>query len=134
MSNTDAMIQQEAAIDYGDVSHFLALAGLQSAAIVIGETYGGTLSPLNLGTPSSPNYCWNGAYLSPTAAPFDNVAGFNSEGVTNPLSSYTVTFRPWMNLQLPSGQIFAYGSGPGTPGNYQALNYNNQGPYTPTNR
>jgi len=34
---------------------------------------------------------------------------------------------------MSSGQCFAYGSGPGTSGNYQAINYNGQGPYTPTN-
>lgn len=130
--NNDLMIQQVAAVDYGDVPHFLAEAGLQSAAIVIGETYGGTLSPLNLGTAGNPNYCWFGTYPSPPGAPIDNVAGFNNEGISNPLSGYTVTFRPWMNL---SGQCFAYGSnGPGTPGNYQAINYNGLGPYTPTHK
>ncbi len=131
--NTDAMIQQVAALDYGDIPHFLTLASLQSADVVIGETYGGTLSPLNLGTQGNPNYCWLGTYPSPSGAPGDNVAGFNSEGVTNPLSGFTVTFRPWMELEDPSGQCFAYGAGPGTSGNYQSVNYNGHGPYTPTN-
>jgi len=133
-TNTDAMVQQEAATDYGDVPQFLSDAGLTSATVVIGETYGGTLSPLNLGTPQEPNYCWLRSYQSPSGAPSDNVAGFNNESVTNPLSNFTVTFRPWMELKDPSGQCFAYGSGPGTPGNYQAVNYNGQGPYTPTNQ
>jgi hypothetical protein len=132
-TNTDAMIQQVAALDYGDVPHFLVGAGLTSATIVIGETYGGAINPLNLGTPSNPNYCWLGAFQSPSGAPNDNVAGFNNEGVSSPLSGYTVTFRPWMQLQDPSGQCFTYGSnGPGTPGNYQTVNYNGHGPYTPT--
>ncbi len=132
--NTDAQIQQVAALDYGDVPHYLIGAGQTAAAIVIGETYGGAISALNLGSPSSPNYCWLGQYQSPSAAPTDNVAGFNNEGVAGPLSSYTVTFRPWMQLEDPSGQCFTYGSGPGTSGNYQTLNLNGAGPYTPTNR
>jgi hypothetical protein len=40
-SNTDAMIKTVAALDYGDVPHFLTEAGLGSAAVVIGETYDG---------------------------------------------------------------------------------------------
>jgi hypothetical protein len=129
--NTDVMIQAVAAADYGDVPHFLAEAGLQSAAIVIGETYGGALSPFNLGNSTSPNYCWFGTYQSPPNTPSDNVAGFNNEGVSSPLSGYTVTFRPWMNME---GPCFAYGSGPGTPGNYQAIDYNGLGPYAPTHK
>ena len=95
---------------------------------MIGETYGGTLSPVNLGTSGVPDYCWLGAYPSPSGAPTDNVKGFNSSS----LASYTVTFRPWMELEDPSGQCFAYADGPGTSGNYQSVNYNGGGPYTPT--
>lgn len=127
-TNTGAMIQQVATIDYGDVPHFLSEASLESADIVIGETYGGTLSPLNLGTSSAPNYCWFGTYPSPSGTPSDNVAGFNASA----LASYTVTFRPWMQLQDPTGACFAYGSGAGSSGNYQSVNYNGEGPYTPT--
>jgi len=131
---TDALIQQIAAIDYGDVPHFLAEAGLQSANIVIGETWPGTMSPLNTGTASNPYYCLGGAYQIPQGAANDNVVGFNNEGVSGPLSGYTVTFRPWMDLEGTSGGCYAYGSGPWTPGNYQAINYNGQGPYVPTNK
>lgn len=135
VTNTDSMIQQEAATDYGDLPHFLVEAGLTSATIVIGETWGGTLSPLYLNATSG--YCWNTGNLNvqaPSGAPSDNVAGFNNEGVSNPLSAYTVTFRPWMNLGWLSGACFNYGSGPGSSNNYQSLNYNGQGPYTPTNQ
>jgi hypothetical protein len=131
-TNTDAMVQQVAAIDYGDIPHFLNEAGLTSAAIVIGETWGGTLSPLYLGP--GPGYCWSGNYQFPSGTPNDNVAGFNNENVSNPLSAYTVTFRPWMNLEWLSGACFNYGSGPGSSNNYQTINYNGQGPYTPTNQ
>lgn len=99
---------------------------------MIAETYGGTLSPLNLGTPQNPNYCWLGAFQVPSGAPSDNVAGFNNEGVSSPLSSFTVTFRPWMELEDPSGVCYAYGTGPGTSGNYQTVNYNGKGPYIPS--
>ena len=132
-TNTDAMIQQVAALDYGDIPHFLAEASLQSADIVIGETYSGAIDPLNQNPSGSPNWCQLGQYESPAGAPNDNVAGFNNEGVSNPLSSYTVTFRPWLELEDSTGQCFAYGGGPGSSGNYQTVNYNGQGPYTPTN-
>jgi hypothetical protein len=131
--NTDAMIQQVAAIDYGDIPHFLSAAGLTSAAVVIGETWGGTLNPLYLGAANG-GYCWLNDYQFPSGTPNDNVAGFNSEGVSNPLSAYTVTFRPWMNLQWITGACFNYGSGPGSSNNYQSINYNGQGPYTPTHQ
>jgi hypothetical protein len=133
-TNTDAMIQEVAALDYSDVPYFLTSGGLQSANIVIGETWGGTLSHVNLGTSSDPNYCWLGAYSFPSGAPAANVAGFNSEGVTSPLSGFTVTFRPWMELEDPSGACYAYGGGAGTSGNYQGVNYQGKGPYTPTNK
>jgi hypothetical protein len=122
-TNTDAMIREVAALDYGDVPYFLTSGSLQSADIVIGETWGGTLSPVNLGTSSDPNYCWLDAYSFPSGAPAANVAGFNSEGVSSPLSGFTVTFRPWMELEDPSGACYAYGSGAGTSGNYQSVNY-----------
>ena len=132
MSNTKDMIQQEAAVDYSDLVHFLNAAGLASAAIVIGETFGGTLSPVFLPPdPNNPNdhgsYCWLGDYASPQGTPEANVAGFNASS----LSSFTVTFRPWMNVP---GQCFGYGSGPGIAGNYQSINYYLMGPYSPTNR
>jgi hypothetical protein len=133
VSNTGAMIQSVAELDYGDVPHFLTEAGLGSAAIVIGETYGGALDPGYNG----PYYCWATSINSPTGfagfplpmqTPAYNVAGFNSSS----LASYPVTFRPWMQLEDPSGVCFPYGSGPGTSGNYQTVNYIGQGPYTPT--
>jgi len=116
-SDTDAQIQQVASLDFGDLPHFLGLANLQSATIVIGETYAGTIY--------SGSNCWSG---KPTAAPTDVVVGFNQSG----LATYTVTVRPWMELEDPGGVCFPYGSGPSSPSNYQNVNYNGQGPYTPT--
>jgi len=133
VANTDTEIQQVAAIDYGDIPHFLYEAGLTSAAIVIGETWEGTVNPLLL---SANNYCDSFAsWQLPSGAPSDNVAGFNNESVSNPvpLTDFTVTFRPWMNLEWSQGACFGYGTGPGTSGNYQAINYQGKGPYTPTN-
>jgi hypothetical protein len=126
--NTDAMVQQVAALDYGDVPHFITLSGLQSATFVIGETYGGKINVFNQGTTQNPNYCFGGQYSAPSGAPNDNVAGFNSSS----LSSYTVIVRPWMELEDPTGVCFPYGTGPGSSGNYQTVNYNGQGPYIPT--
>jgi len=119
-------VQPVAALDYGDVVHFLTLAGQQSAAIVIGETYPGTIYPGEWGTPPNQQYCWLNV---PSTAPTSNVAGFNQSS----LAAYTVVFRPFMSLKDPTGECFAYGSmGPGQPGNYQGVNYNGNGPYTPT--
>jgi hypothetical protein len=121
-------IQDAAATDFGDLPHFLTLASVTSADIVIGETWGGTLSSASV----DGGYCWLGSYAAPSGAPSDNVAGFNSEGVSSPLSAYTVTFRPWMELEDDSGECFPYGSGPSSSSNYQNVNYLNGGPYTPT--
>jgi len=117
-TNSDAQIQQVAALDYGDLPHFLGLAGLQSAAITIGETYAGKIY--------QGSNCWSG---TPTGAPSDNVAGFNQSA----LASYTVFFRPWIELEDPSGVCFPYGQGPSSSSDYQNVNYNGTGPYTPTN-
>jgi hypothetical protein len=150
-SNTGADIQAAATTDYEDVTHFLAEASLQSAAVVIGETYGAVnsnqmLSPFYFGSlPTNPEYCWGtsqqGGYSNfyplPAASPSYNVAGFNNEvagmGVV-PLYNFAVAFRPWMELQIGSGsgECFAYGGGPGTSTNYQSFNFQGQGPYTPT--
>ena len=63
-----------------------------------------------------------------TDAANNNVAGFNQSA----LASYTVTFRPFMELADASGGCFAYGGGPSSRTTYQNVNYNGQGPYTPT--
>lgn len=70
----------------------------------------------------------------PAGAPADNMAGFNNEGVSLPLSSFTVTFRPWMELEDFSGEFYPYGQGPSSSSNYQKVNYNGLGPYTPTHQ
>jgi hypothetical protein len=129
IANTDAQMQQVAALDYGDIPHFLTLASLQSATVVIGETYGGTIYPGKSGSV----YCWGvpvPADQTPPGAPSDNVAGFNQSA----LAAQTVVFRPWMELEDPSGVCFPYGGGPASGTQYQNVNYNGNGPYTPTNR
>ena len=122
-SNTDTDIQDVAAINYGDFTHYLALASATSSVIMIGETWPGTLAN---------STCWPDVPLSTT--PADNVAGFNSEGIGSPLSGYTVIFRPWMELSDAGGSnCYAYGSGPGNTNYHQGVNYIDDGPYTPTN-
>lgn len=128
-ANTDAQTQQVAALDYGDIPHFLTLANLQSATMVIGETYAGTIYPGKVGGV----YCWGvpvPADQTPPGAPSDNVAGFNQSS----LAAQTVVFRPWMEIEDPSGACFPYGGGPASGTQYQNVNYNGNGPYTPTNR
>ncbi len=118
---SETQIQAVAQLDYSDLSSFLALAGLQSAQVVIGETFGG-LAPD--GTYGSGN-CLN----VPVNAAASNVSGFNQSA----LAKYSVVFRPWMEIEDPSGTCYPYGGGPGSSNNYQNVNYNGQGPYTPTN-
>ena len=115
-------IQQVAALDYGDLPHFLILANMQSAQVMIGETYAGTIYTGSV----DGGLCWS----VPTSAPTSNVAGFNQSA----LASYAVVFRPWMTLENDSGGCFPYGGGPSSTTNFQNVNYNGQGPYTPTNQ
>jgi len=126
-TTTDALLQQVAAVDYGDIPHFLILAGQQSADIVIGETYSGQTSAGYV--TGGGGLCWPGLTITnATDAANNNVAGFNQSA----LASYTVTFRPFMELEDASGGCFAYGGGTSSQTTYQNVNYNGQGPYTPT--
>ncbi len=120
-------IQAIAAIDYSDLTHFLALAGVQSAKVILGETYAGTIYTGYV-DPGTPNQvlCWS----APTSAPASNVAGFKQSALA---SGYTVIFRAWMEMEDDTGQCFAYGDGPPSATNFQNVNYNWQGPYIPGN-
>ena len=60
-------------------------------------------------------------YPATAAAP--NVVGFNA----STLAGFNVVFQPWMNL---GGPCWPYQSG--AQDNYQNVNYNGTGPYTPT--
>jgi hypothetical protein len=124
--NTDPNIEAVAKLDFSDIPTFLEIAGLTSAQIVIGETYPGTLYPNEITVPGTGTfYCPGSAsavnppsfpgYPLPSTTPNDSVAGFNSSS----LSSYTVTFRPWLELQGSAGECYPYGEGPGYTGNYQ---------------
>ena len=126
-TTTDTLVQQVATVDYGDIPHFLILASQQSASVIIGETYSGQTSP---GDTTGGGLCWPGLTIpNATGAAAGNVAGFNQSA----LAAYTVTFRPFMELEDPSGGCFAYGGGTSSQTTYQNVNYNGQGPYTPTN-
>ncbi len=102
-----------AALDFSDLTHFLALLNLQSAQVIIGETHRGTPYHGYAGSSRCAIYA--------DSAANDTVAGFNS----SQLAGHSVVFRPWMQLQDPSGQCFPYPT-------YQNINLNNAGPYTPT--
>jgi hypothetical protein len=125
------VIQAVAQTDYSDLTHLLGLvSGLQSATVVIGETYYGTMYP-GVVPGFSTKLCWS----APTSAPAANALGFEQSA----LFGYPVIFRPFMTLENASGGCFAYGNGPASTytypnpnANYQNVNLNGQGPYVPT--
>lgn len=119
-----ATVQQVAQLDYSDVTYILQIVqGLRSAQVIIGETYGGTL---NTSAYVNGQACW-GFQASASAG---NVLGFNESSLA---SNYSVVFRPWMEIEDPSGACFGYGGGPSDSlHNFQDVNYNGQGPYVPT--
>ena len=109
----DTQIQQVAQLDYSDLNHFVGVVN-PSAIVVIGETHNGTQyhGTVN-GAPCA---------IYPDNAATSNVAGYNS----SQLAGHTVIFRPWMELEDPSGECYPYPT-------YQNVNLNWGGPYTPTN-
>jgi hypothetical protein len=116
----DVHVRQIAELDYKNLHHLLEIMSLQSAEVMIGETHRGTFYDAIV----------NGEHCtgSPATAPVDNVAGFNAARTL--LAGYNVVFRPWMQLQDSSGQCFPYS--PAGPSSKQNVNYNGNGPYTPT--
>jgi hypothetical protein len=130
-AQSQAVIQAVAQTDYSDLTHLLGLvSGLQSATVVIGETYYGTMYP-GVVPGFSTKLCWS----APTSAPAANALGFEQSA----LFGYPVIFRPFMTLENASGGCFAYGNGPASTytypnpnANYQNVNLNGQGPYVPT--
>jgi hypothetical protein len=104
-----AAVQSEAKIDFDDIVNYIARFP-STATVILGETHSNT--------DNSPNGLCEGGTLN---APAQTVAGFNQ----STLIGRSVVFRPWMQLQKPSGDCFKY------PGN-QRVNYQGGGPYTPT--
>jgi len=93
---SQAVIQQVANLNYTDLTHLFAIVpGLQSAQVIIGETFSGTMYQGN----------YQVCLRAPTSAPAGNVLGFNQSA----LASYPVVFRPWMNLEDTSDACYAYG-------------------------
>jgi len=128
---SQAVIQAVAQTDYSDLIHLpLLVPSLQSATFIIGETYWGTIYPdVVPKLPSS--VCWS----APTSAPAANALGFEQSA----LSGYPVIFRPFMTLEDAADGCENYGKGPASAAtypspdaNYQNVNLNGQGPYTPT--
>lgn len=109
----DTMVQQVAQLDYSDLNHFVGLVN-PSALVMIGETHNGTQydGMLYNGQPCA---------IYPNDAATNNVAGFNS----STLAGHSIVFRPWMELEDPSGECYPYPT-------YQNVNLNWTGPYTPT--
>lgn len=104
-----AAVQSEARIDFDDIVNYIARFP-STATVMLGETHSNT----DNGTGA---VCEDGTLN----APAETVAGFNQSA----LAGTSVVFRSWMQLQHPSGDCFKY------PGN-QRVNFQGNGPYTPT--
>ncbi|MBI1898202.1 MAG: hypothetical protein HYS04_16965 [Acidobacteria bacterium] len=104
-----AAVQSEARIDFDDIVNYIARFP-STATVMLGETHSNT--------DNGAGALCEGGTLN---APAETVAGFNQSA----LAGGSVVFRPWMQLQSPSGDCFKY------PGN-QRVNFQGSGPYTPT--
>jgi hypothetical protein len=111
----DTQVQQIAALDFSDLAHFLGVVN-PSALVMIGETHVG---PPVMGVGTGGTQCLGTLYPSTAAA--STVVGFNQ----SQLAGHSIVFRPWMELQDPSGVCYPYPA-------YQNVNLNWGGPYTPT--
>jgi hypothetical protein len=109
----DTQIEQVAALDFSDLAHLVALLNFQSDVIMIGETHNGSQYDGTM-------YDGTSCALNPNSAAESTVQGFNQ----SQLAGQTIVFRPWMELADPSGECYPYPD-------YQNVNYDWGGPYTP---
>jgi hypothetical protein len=109
LNDAAAAVQSEARIDFDDIVNYIARFPL-TATVMLGETHSNT--------DNGAGALCEGGTLN---APAQTVAGFNQSA----LAGRSVVFRPWMQLQNPSGDCFKY------PGN-QRVNFQGSGPYSPT--
>ncbi|MCW5982619.1 MAG: hypothetical protein KIT09_31315 [Bryobacteraceae bacterium] len=118
------MVESEATIDFNAIRHYLFFPFvLPSSIVVMGETWSNTSSsiPCEGNDHSIP---LDGVPDGPINAASDTVAGYNESVLKN--AGRDIVFRPWMQLQAPSGNCFTY------PTN-QRVNYEWGGPYAPNN-
>jgi len=124
-NQTQETIRQVAQLDYSDLSSIVShYPSLQH--VIVGETFPGTMymNLLCCDSHGNPYYCLN----APGSAPAGNAIGFSQSTLARP----SVIFRPWMEIQDPSGLCYGYGNGPSDSlYNFQNVNYNGQGPYRP---
>jgi len=113
LDDAGAAVQAEAKIDFSDIVHYTALFP-STSTVVLGETHSNTQDAQGAQAAAT---CEGG----PLNAPAETVAGYNQ----STLAGRSVVFRPWMQLQSPSGNCFTYPSN-------QRVNFQGGGPYTPT--
>jgi hypothetical protein len=110
--DANAMVQNEAALDFSDLLTYFQLLNLPSTTpLVLGETHSSTRNGQTTCEGAPPN------------APAETVAGFNHSIFHG--NGLSVVFRPWMQMQAPVGDCFTYPSN-------QLVNSQGMGPYTPT--
>jgi hypothetical protein len=110
LDNAGAAVESEAILDFNAIVNYIARFP-STATVILGETHSNTYDV------STGALCEDGT----PNAPAETVAGFNQSA----LKGTSVVFRPWLQLQSPSGNCFKY------PGN-QRINFQGSGPYTPT--
>jgi hypothetical protein len=111
--------QQTAQWDFSDIQHLVSMLSPWTVIVMIGEAFPGTIF--------EPLTCW-GSPPPPVSAGADTVSGFNSSSLS---SGYNVVFRPWVKLQTSDAfGCFPYNDGAAQ--DYQNVNYNLGGPYSPS--
>ncbi len=113
-----AQVQSEAIIDFNDIVNYIARIG--ASTVVLGETHSNTqaTSDTQDAQGTAATQTCEGGTLNAAA---ETVLGYNQ----STLAGHNVVFRPWMQLQLPTGNCFSYQSN-------QQVNFQSVGPYTPT--
>jgi hypothetical protein len=119
LDDASANVQNEAKIDFDDIVNYLARVP-GTSTVVLGETHSNTQAQSDTqdAQGSAATRTCEGGTLN---APAQTVAGYNQ----STLAGRSVVFRPWMQLQSPSGDCFSHPSN-------QRMNFQGAGPYTPT--
>lgn len=124
-TDSAAQVSGEAAIDFTDIVHFMALVNNSSALFVVGETHSNTNNTGTYGNPSGLECGVN----APLDSAYQTVTGYNSSS----MAGHNVVFRPWS--YTPEATAKCYNWNPtynGYPANQQINVSANNGPYVPT--
>lgn len=119
LDDANAYVQNEAKIDFDAIANHLArVPGIST--VVLGETHSNTQAKNDMqdAEGSDATQTCEGSTLNAAA---ETVAGYNQ----STLAGWNIVFRPWMQLQYPSGNCFSHPSN-------QRVNFQGAGPYIPS--